>query len=111
MEFLLGKICLFRADTFTMWVDDNHRQKLVKAVVEKGRAATENIRAPCVVRKETPITTNDAYKLLETCDIESVVVMQYGQKADFDNNVVQWALDNVRASGVVVVVGGWGGGG
>jgi hypothetical protein len=95
-EFLRGKICLFRSDSFTMWVAGEHRLKLTKHMVQMGRAVTENSAAPCVVRKEVPISIEDAHRLLEACGIGQFMVMQYGQKADFDNKVVQWALKNVR---------------
>ena len=95
-EFLRGKICLFRSDSFTMWVANKHRLKLAKCMVQKARAVTENSDAPCVVRKEVPMNIEDAHKLLEVCGIARVMVMQYGQKADFGNKVVQWALKNVR---------------
>ena len=51
-EFLRGKICLFRSDSFTMWVANKHRLKLAKCMVQKARAVTENSDAPCVVRKD-----------------------------------------------------------
>ena len=103
-EFLGGMICLFRSDNFTMWVAERHRRDLTKAMVERARAVTENNRAPCIVRKEMPITNKDAYTLLETCGITRVTVMQYGQKVDFGNKVVQWALENVRVCIVCVCV-------
>jgi hypothetical protein len=56
---------------------------------------TENSDAPCIVRKETPISIDEAHKLMERCGIVKFTVMQYGQKADFSNKVVQWALKNV----------------
>ena len=65
-------------------------------MVEMERAVTENSAAPCIVRKEVPINIMDAHWLLEACEIGQFMVMQYGQKADFDNKVVQWALKNVR---------------
>lgn len=91
-----GKICLFRSDSFTMWVAGEHRLKLTKHMVQMGRAVTENSAAPCVVRKEVPISIEDAHRLLEACGIGQFMVMQYGQKASLDNEVVQWALKNVR---------------
>ena len=97
-EFLRGKICLFRSDNFTIWVAREHRTKLAKCMVQRARAVTENSAAPCVVRKEAPISIKDAHKLLEICEIASIMVMQYGQKADFGNKVVQWALKKVRGS-------------
>jgi hypothetical protein len=95
-EFLRGKICLFRSDSFTMWVAGEHRLKVAKHMVQKGRAVTENSAAPCVVRKEAPMNIKDAHRLLEACGIGRCMVMQYGQKADLDNKVVEWALKNVR---------------
>jgi len=95
-EFLRGKICLFRSDSFTMWVAGEHRLKLAKHMVQKARAVTENSAAPCVVRKEAPMNIKDAHGLLASCGIGQFTVMQYGQKADLDNKVVQWALKNVR---------------
>jgi hypothetical protein len=95
-KFLYRKICLFRTDNFTMWVEEKHRNTLRKAIVEKARAVTENSNAPCVVRKEAPITVKDAHKLLRSCQVASVTVMQFGQKADFGNKVVEWALKNAR---------------
>ena len=65
-------------------------------MVQMGRAVTENSAAPCIVRKEVPINIMDAHKLLEAYGIGQFMVMQYGQKADLDNKVVQWALKNVR---------------
>jgi hypothetical protein len=41
--------------------------------------------------------------LLSICGIVKFTVMQYGQKANFDNKVVQWALKNVRRSVCVCV--------
>jgi len=95
-KFLRGKICLFRTDNFTMWVAKEHRPKLAKCMVQRARVVTENSNAPCIVRKEVPISVEDAHKLLEICEIAQVMVMQYGQKADFGNKVVKWALNNVR---------------
>ena len=65
-------------------------------MVQMGRAVTENRAAPCVARKGVPMNIMDAHRLLEACGIGQFMVMQYGQKADFDNKVVQWALKNVR---------------
>ena len=79
-----------------MWVAGEHRVKLAKQMVQKGRAVTENGAAPCVVRKEAPMNIKDAHRLLEACGIGRFTVMQYGQKADLDNKVVEWALKNVR---------------
>ena len=94
-EFLYGKICLFRSDNFTMWVAGEHRLMLAKCMVQRAKAVTENSNAPCIVRKDT---------LLEMCEIERVTVMQYGQKADFGNKVVQWALKNVQCFDLFVCV-------
>jgi len=95
-EFLRGKICLFRSDSFTMWVAKEHRPKLAKCMVQRARAVTENNDAPCIVRKEVPISIKDVRKLLKKCGIAIFTVMQYGQKADFGNKVVKWTLNNVR---------------
>ena len=95
-KFLHGKICLFRGDSFTMWVAREHRLELAKCMVQRARAVTENSNAPCIVRKEVPISIKDACKLLKKCGIAIFTVMQYGQKADFGNKVVKWALNNVR---------------
>lgn len=96
--FLQGKICLFCADNFTMWVGREHRLKLERCmVVDKARALTENSNAPCIVRKEVRMSIQGAYELLKKCEIERLTVMQYGQKADFGNKVVKWALKNVRS--------------
>lgn len=95
-EFLRGKICLFRSDSFTMWVAKEHRPKLAKCMVQRARAVTENSDAPCIVRKEVPISIKDVRKLLKKCGIAIFTVMQYGQKADFGNKVVKWTLNNVR---------------
>src|SRR5437868_4572360 len=103
-EFLYGKICLFRSDNFTMWVAEEHHLMLAKCMVQRAKAVTENSNAPCIVRKETPITVKDAHTLLEMCEIERVTVMQYGQKADFGNKVVQWALENVHCFDLFVCV-------
>jgi len=101
--FLHGKICLFRSDNFTMWVGEQYHRNLVTAMVQKARAVTENSNAPCVVRQEMAIDVGAAYTLLMTCGITRVKVMQYGQKTDFDNKVVKWALENVRAIECVYV--------
>ena len=79
-----------------MWVAGKHRLQLTKHMVQMGRAVTENNAAPCVARKGVPISIEDAHMMLEACGIGQFMVMQYGQKADFDNKVVQWALKNVR---------------
>jgi hypothetical protein len=94
-EFLRGKLCLFCMGNFTMWVAEEHRTKLVKFMVHKARAVTEKSNAPCIVRKEVPITIKDAHELLEKCEIGKITVMQFGQKTNFGNEVVQWALQNV----------------
>ena len=87
-----------------MWVAGEHRYKLAKSIVEKARAVTENANAPCIVRKEVPITIKDAYALLEKCEIAKLMVMQYGQKADFGNKVVEWTLKNVREGVCVCLI-------
>lgn len=103
-EFLRGKICLFRAGNCTMWIAREHRAKVERWIVQKAKAVTENSGAPCVVRKEMPIDVKEAEKMLATCEIGRVTVMQYGQKTDFGNKVVQWALKNVRESCLCVNV-------
>lgn len=103
--FLQGKICLFCVDNFTMWVAREHRLKLERCmVVDKARALTENSNAPCIVRKEVRMSIQDAHELLRKCEIKRLTVMQYGQKADFANKVVQWALKNVRQDYTVLAV-------
>jgi hypothetical protein len=97
-EFLRQKICVFHSDTFTIWVAQKHGVKLKKATVEKARAVTENSNAPCVARKEVAIERQAAYELLRKCEVMRMTVMQYGQKAELDNKVVEWALKNVRGS-------------
>jgi hypothetical protein len=79
-----------------MWVAREHRDELAKCIVERAKAVTENENAPCVARKEIPMDIKDARALLEKCNVAKVTVMQYGQKAAFDNKVVKWALKNVR---------------
>ena len=103
-EFLGRKICLFRTDNFTIWVGGEHRSRLAKSIVQKAKAVTENDNAPCIARKEAPVTIEDAYMLLRGCEIATVTVMQYGQKADFGNKVVQWALTNVCCFDLFVCV-------
>jgi len=101
-DFLRGKICLFQTDNFTGWVTEVYRAEIKKFIVEKARAVTESSHAPCLVRKEAPITINDAHALMTKCRIKTLTVMQYGQKADFENKVVHWALKNVRVCVCVV---------
>jgi hypothetical protein len=79
-----------------MWVYKEHRLQLERCMVDKARALTENSNAPCIVRKEVRMSIQGAHELLKKCDIERLTVMQYGQKADFGNKVVKWALENVR---------------
>jgi hypothetical protein len=86
-----------------MWVAGEHRTKLLTFMVQRAKAVTENNNAPCVARKEAPISIDDAHALLSICGIVRFTVMQYGQKADFNNKVVQWALKNVRKSVCVCV--------
>ena len=73
-------------------------------MVDKARALTENSNAPCIVRKEVRMSIQDAHELLRKCEIKRLTVMQYGQKADFANKVVQWALKNVRQDYTVLAV-------
>jgi hypothetical protein len=89
---------VFHSDTFTIWVAQKHDVELKKATVEKARAVTKNSNAPCVARKEVAIQCHDAYELLRRCEVTRMTVMQYGQKAELDNKVVEWALKNVRGS-------------
>jgi hypothetical protein len=86
-----------------MWVAGEHRTKLLTFMVQRAKAVTENNNAPCIARKEAPISIDDAHALLSICGIVRFTVMQYGQKADFNNKVVQWALKNVRKSVCVCV--------
>lgn len=89
-------LCVFSYSDCGFWVASKHERALKKYVVEHGRAPTENSSAPCVVRKAGSITKVRAVELLNALHVESVTIMQYGQKAPFDNTVVQWALNNVR---------------
>jgi hypothetical protein len=68
-------------------------------MIEKGRAVTENPKAPCIVRTLAPITILDAHMLLTTCGIGAITVMQYGQKSDFANKLLHWVLKNVHRGG------------
>jgi hypothetical protein len=96
-EFVKGKMCLFCNGNFTMWVTKDLRERIVKYVVEKrGKAVTEGRESVCFVRVAVPISIEDACKLLTTCKVSELTVMQFGQKADFNNKAVQWALKNVR---------------
>jgi hypothetical protein len=98
-DFLFERKCVFRADSFTIWVPKKHYRLVAKAIVEEARAVTENPAAPCLVRKEAPIMIMAAHKLLSSCGITEITVMQYGQKADFGNKVLRWVLTNVRGGG------------
>ena len=86
-----------------MWVDSEHRFELNKYVLEKAKAIPESKNAPCAVRKEMPIDIAPAHALLKACGIARLTVMQYGQKTDFSNKLVEWALMNVRGSVCVCV--------
>ena len=95
--FYKERFVCFVLTIITMWVGREHRLMLERCmVVDKARALTENSNAPCIVRKEVRMSIQGAYELLKKCEIERLTVMQYGQKADFGNKVVKWALKNVR---------------
>jgi hypothetical protein len=79
-----------------MWVDNKHRAVIVAYIVERmGRAVTNSEQPVCFVKKPVQISTKDACKMLQECKVATLTVMQFGQKADFDNRAVQWALKNV----------------
>lgn len=95
-DFLIEKFCLFRSGNFTMWVAREHQNDIAKCIGEKAKAVTENSNAPCIVRKEVPISIDSAHELLSKCNVKKFTAMQFGQKADVDNKTVEWALKNVR---------------
>ena len=65
--FVKNKICLFRSENFTIWVAEEHREALAARVTEKARAVTESIDARCIVRKEVPISIEEAFELIIAC--------------------------------------------
>lgn len=89
-------MCLFNADNVTLWVLRKYERKLKQYVVEEGKAPTEHVFAPCAVRKGAPTSMEMACELLKKLSVETLTVVQYGQKAPFGSKVVQWALQHVR---------------